>query len=141
MNRVRQNRIGIKVEPEGEGSDKKEEVKTSAEEKFLDYMQKSPAERLRDKILKALGIRNRGVRVVSCPSCGRAQVDVYTLAEDVTKGLEGMTVPLRVAVIAACPFPLARGTPVRVLPSRGSKQTMRPLPRASSPSTGHSCIS
>ena len=31
--------------------------------------------------------------------CGRAQVDVYTLAEQVTAGLEGMDVPLRVAVM------------------------------------------
>jgi (E)-4-hydroxy-3-methylbut-2-enyl-diphosphate synthase len=36
---------------------------------------------------------------VSCPSCGRAQVDVYTLANEVTAGLEGMEVPLRVAVM------------------------------------------
>jgi len=37
--------------------------------------------------------------IVSCPSCGRAQVDVYTLANQVTAGLEGMEVPLRVAVM------------------------------------------
>ena len=37
--------------------------------------------------------------IVSCPSCGRAQVDVYKLADDVTKGLEHLTVPLRVAVM------------------------------------------
>jgi (E)-4-hydroxy-3-methylbut-2-enyl-diphosphate synthase len=36
---------------------------------------------------------------VSCPSCGRAQVDVYTLANEVSAGLEGMEVPLRVAVM------------------------------------------
>ena len=36
---------------------------------------------------------------MSCPSCGRAQVDVYTLADEVTAGLEGMEVPLRVAVM------------------------------------------
>ena len=36
---------------------------------------------------------------MSCPSCGRAQVDVYTLADDVTEGLKDMTVPLRVAVM------------------------------------------
>ena len=36
---------------------------------------------------------------MSCPSCGRAQVDVYTLAEKVQAGLEGLTVPLRVAVM------------------------------------------
>ena len=41
----------------------------------------------------------RGLEIVSCPSCGRAQVDVYTLAEQVTAGLEGLTVPLRVAVM------------------------------------------
>ena len=41
----------------------------------------------------------RGLEIVSCPSCGRAQVDVYTLAEQVTAGLEGLEVPLRVAVM------------------------------------------
>ena len=41
----------------------------------------------------------RKLEIVSCPSCGRAQVDVYTLAEQVTAGLEGMEVPLRVAVM------------------------------------------
>ena len=51
------------------------------------------------KILESLNFRERKIEIVSCPSCGRAQVDVYTLAEDVTKGLEGMTVPLRVAVM------------------------------------------
>ena len=51
------------------------------------------------KILESLNLRERKLEIVSCPSCGRAQVDVYTLAEDVTKGLEGITVPLRVAVM------------------------------------------
>jgi (E)-4-hydroxy-3-methylbut-2-enyl-diphosphate synthase len=51
------------------------------------------------KILESLNLRERKLEIVSCPSCGRAQVDVYTLADDVTKGLEGMTVPLRVAVM------------------------------------------
>jgi (E)-4-hydroxy-3-methylbut-2-enyl-diphosphate synthase len=51
------------------------------------------------KILESLNLRERKLEIVSCPSCGRAQVDVYKLAEDVTKGLEGMTVPLRVAVM------------------------------------------
>ncbi|MGH3561470.1 MAG: flavodoxin-dependent (E)-4-hydroxy-3-methylbut-2-enyl-diphosphate synthase, partial [Mycobacterium sp.] len=37
--------------------------------------------------------------IVSCPSCGRAQVDVYKLANEVTAGLEGLNVPLRVAVM------------------------------------------
>lgn len=50
-------------------------------------------------ILESLNLRQRGLEIVSCPSCGRAQVDVYTLAEEVTAGLEGLDVPLRVAVM------------------------------------------
>ncbi|SDT14411.1 4-hydroxy-3-methylbut-2-en-1-yl diphosphate synthase [Actinopolymorpha singaporensis] len=51
------------------------------------------------KILESLNLRPRKLEIVSCPSCGRAQVDVYKLAEEVTAGLEGMEVPLRVAVM------------------------------------------
>jgi (E)-4-hydroxy-3-methylbut-2-enyl-diphosphate synthase len=50
-------------------------------------------------ILESLHLRERGLDVVSCPSCGRAQVDVWTLAEEVQKGLEGIEAPLRVAVM------------------------------------------
>src|SRR5882757_949114 len=50
-------------------------------------------------ILESLGLRERGLEIVSCPSCGRAQVDVYTLAEQVTAALDGFPVPLRVAVM------------------------------------------
>jgi (E)-4-hydroxy-3-methylbut-2-enyl-diphosphate synthase len=52
-----------------------------------------------NQILESLNLRQRGLEIVSCPSCGRAQVDVYTLAEQVTAGLAGMDVPLRVAVM------------------------------------------
>ncbi|MFJ4200354.1 flavodoxin-dependent (E)-4-hydroxy-3-methylbut-2-enyl-diphosphate synthase [Streptomyces sviceus] len=51
------------------------------------------------QILEALNLRQRRLEIVSCPSCGRAQVDVYKLADEVTAGLEGMEVPLRVAVM------------------------------------------
>ncbi len=51
------------------------------------------------QILQGLNLRERKLEIVSCPSCGRAQVDVYQLANDVTAGLEKMTVPLRVAVM------------------------------------------
>jgi len=51
------------------------------------------------QILQSLGLRPRKLEIVSCPSCGRAQVDVYKLAEEVTAGLEGMEIPLRVAVM------------------------------------------
>ncbi len=52
-----------------------------------------------NQILESLNLRPRSLEIVSCPSCGRAQVDVYTLANEVTAGLEGMDVPLRVAVM------------------------------------------
>lgn len=51
------------------------------------------------KILESLNLRPRKLDIVSCPSCGRAQVDVFTLAEQVTEGLEGLEAPLRVAVM------------------------------------------
>ncbi len=51
------------------------------------------------QILESLGLRERRLEIVSCPSCGRAQVDVYKLADQVTAGLDGLEVPLRVAVM------------------------------------------
>ncbi|KKD09931.1 flavodoxin-dependent (E)-4-hydroxy-3-methylbut-2-enyl-diphosphate synthase [Streptomyces sp. WM6386] len=51
------------------------------------------------QILESLNLRQRRLEIVSCPSCGRAQVDVYKLADEVTAGLTGMEVPLRVAVM------------------------------------------
>jgi (E)-4-hydroxy-3-methylbut-2-enyl-diphosphate synthase len=51
------------------------------------------------QILESLNLRRRRLEIVSCPSCGRAQVDVYKLADQVSAGLEGMEVPLRVAVM------------------------------------------
>lgn len=52
-----------------------------------------------DQILQSLNLRPRKLEIVSCPSCGRAQVNVYKLAEEVTAGLDGMEFPLRVAVM------------------------------------------
>ncbi|XVQ09505.1 flavodoxin-dependent (E)-4-hydroxy-3-methylbut-2-enyl-diphosphate synthase [Spirillospora sp. CA-255316] len=51
------------------------------------------------QILESLGLRQRGLEIVSCPSCGRAQVDVYRLANEVQAGLDGLNLPLRVAVM------------------------------------------
>jgi (E)-4-hydroxy-3-methylbut-2-enyl-diphosphate synthase len=50
-------------------------------------------------ILESLGLRQRTLEIVSCPSCGRAQVDVYTLAEKVQAAFDGFPRPLRVAVM------------------------------------------
>ena len=52
-----------------------------------------------NQILESLNLRPRGLEIVSCPSCGRAQVDVYALANAVSAGLDGLDVPLRVAVM------------------------------------------
>lgn len=51
------------------------------------------------EILKVLELRRRGPTLVSCPSCGRAQVDLPGLAEAVNRRLEGTTGPLKVAVM------------------------------------------
>ena len=51
------------------------------------------------QLLQSLGLREKKLEIVSCPSCGRAQVDVFTLAEEVTEGLKDVSFPLRVAVM------------------------------------------
>ncbi len=51
------------------------------------------------QILQSLGLRERRLEIVSCPSCGRAQVDVLTLTEKVAAALDGFPCPLRVAVM------------------------------------------
>jgi len=51
------------------------------------------------EILKSLGLRQRGPTLVSCPSCGRAEVDVIALAEAVDKHLKKISKPIKVAVM------------------------------------------
>ena len=46
-----------------------------------------------------MGLRPRKFDIISCPSCGRAQVDVIQLASAVTEGLKDVTAPIRVAVM------------------------------------------
>jgi len=52
-------------------------------------------------ILQSLGLRKRGLDLVACPSCGRAEVDVLGLTKQVNEALEreGITAPIRVAVM------------------------------------------
>lgn len=52
-----------------------------------------------EQILRSLNLREKELEIVSCPSCGRAQVDVYTLANRVQEGLKDIKYPLRVAVM------------------------------------------
>ena len=51
------------------------------------------------EILKSLGLRQRGPTLVSCPSCGRAEIDVTALANKVGRYLEKVNTPLKVAVM------------------------------------------
>jgi len=51
------------------------------------------------EILKSLGLRQRGPTLVSCPSCGRAEVDIIALADAVNKRLEKISKPIKVAVM------------------------------------------
>ncbi len=51
------------------------------------------------EILKALGIRRRGPELISCPTCGRRQIDVVRIASRLEKKLTGMRKPLKIAVM------------------------------------------
>lgn len=51
------------------------------------------------EILKSLGLRERGPVLVSCPQCGRAEVNLMALAEEVAQALTKVTKPIRVAVM------------------------------------------
>ncbi len=50
-------------------------------------------------ILKALGLRKRGINFVSCPTCGRTQINLIELAKEVEKRLESFDKPLTIAVM------------------------------------------
>ena len=50
-------------------------------------------------ILKALGLRQRGINFISCPTCGRTQIDLIKLAKEVEKRLEDIEKPITVAVM------------------------------------------
>jgi (E)-4-hydroxy-3-methylbut-2-enyl-diphosphate synthase len=51
------------------------------------------------EILKSLKIRQRGVNIISCPTCGRTEIDIIGLAEEVERRLMHVTEPLTVAVM------------------------------------------
>ena len=51
------------------------------------------------EMLKALKLRERGINIISCPTCGRTQIDVIGLAMEVERRLSHVTKPLDVAVM------------------------------------------
>jgi len=51
------------------------------------------------EILRALSIRKRGIEIISCPTCGRCEVDLTTLVERVERGVKKISAPLSVAMM------------------------------------------
>ncbi len=51
------------------------------------------------EILKSLELRQKGATMIACPTCGRVEVDLFSLANKVDKVLESVTDPIRVAVM------------------------------------------
>ena len=54
------------------------------------------------EILRSLGLRKRGVEIISCPTCGRCQIDLIPLAESIEQKTRHMKSSLKVAVMG-CP--------------------------------------
>ena len=51
------------------------------------------------RILKTLGLRKGGIEVVSCPTCGRTQIDLIGLANQVETLVQGYDLDIKVAVM------------------------------------------
>ncbi|OQX61899.1 MAG: 4-hydroxy-3-methylbut-2-en-1-yl diphosphate synthase [Deltaproteobacteria bacterium] len=51
------------------------------------------------EILRALGIRHRGPEIISCPTCGRCEIDLFSLVDRVEKALGSMEYPLKIAIM------------------------------------------
>ena len=52
-----------------------------------------------NEILRSLGLRDEGVQIIACPTCGRCEIDVETLVQEVEEKLNGIKKPLRIAVM------------------------------------------
>ena len=51
------------------------------------------------RILKTLGLRKGGVEVVSCPTCGRTQIDLISLADQVEDMVQDIPLDIKIAVM------------------------------------------
>lgn len=51
------------------------------------------------EILRSLGLRNRGVELISCPTCGRCEIDLIKTAEEVDRHIRHLEKPLKIAVM------------------------------------------
>ena len=68
---------------------------------FRISLTRDPVEEIRVgyELLRALNIRQRGPELISCPTCGRCQINLFGLAEEVERHVRTMTKPLKVAVM------------------------------------------
>ena len=68
---------------------------------FRISLTRDPVEEIRVcyELLRSLHIRQRGPELISCPTCGRCQVNLFRLAEEVERHIQNMTVPLKIAVM------------------------------------------
>lgn len=68
---------------------------------FRISLTRDPVEEIRVayELLRSLRIRERGPELISCPTCGRTRIDLFTLAEQVERRLQTMETPLKVAVM------------------------------------------
>jgi (E)-4-hydroxy-3-methylbut-2-enyl-diphosphate synthase len=68
---------------------------------FRISLTRDPVEEIRVawELLRSLHLRQRGPELVSCPTCGRCQIDLFPLAEEVERHVQAMTAPLKVAVM------------------------------------------
>jgi (E)-4-hydroxy-3-methylbut-2-enyl-diphosphate synthase len=51
------------------------------------------------EILKALGLRQRGPEIISCPTCGRCNIDLFSIAKKIEKAMLTATTPMKIAIM------------------------------------------
>jgi (E)-4-hydroxy-3-methylbut-2-enyl-diphosphate synthase len=68
---------------------------------FRISLTRDPVEEVRVgfELLRSLKIRERGPELISCPTCGRTRIDLFSVAEEIERYVQTMTAPIKVAVM------------------------------------------